>query len=130
MSLFFYFHLSPVSRKLAMKYHPDKNPSAGEKFKEISMAYEVLSNPEKRKVYDQGGEQAIKVGGSGGGGAGFHSPMDIFDMFFGGDPFGRGRGRQGPRRTKNLVHQLSVSLEVSSISILLFIILISSPSFR
>ncbi len=39
--------------------------------------------------------------------------MDIFDMFFGGDPFGRGRARQGPRRTKNLVHQLSVSLEVS-----------------
>lgn len=103
--------LKKAYRKLAMKYHPDKNPSAGEKFKEISMAYEVLSNPEKRKVYDQGGEQAIKEGGSGGGGAGFHSPMDIFDMFFGGDPFGRGRGRQGPRRTKNLVHQLSVSLE-------------------
>jgi DnaJ family protein A protein 1 len=96
-----------------MKYHPDKNPNAGEKFKEISMAYEILSNPEKRKIYDQGGEQAIKEGGSGGGG-GFHSPMDIFDMFFGGgDPFGRGgRARQGPRRTKNLVHQLSVTLEV------------------
>jgi DnaJ homolog subfamily A member 1 len=44
-----------------MKYHPDKNPNAGEKFKEISMAYEILSNPEKRKIYDQGGEQAIKV---------------------------------------------------------------------
>ena len=71
---------------------------------------QVLSNPDKRKIYDQGGEQAIKEGGSGGGG-GFHSPMDIFDMFFnGGDPFGRGRQR-GPRRTKNLVHQLSVSLE-------------------
>jgi DnaJ-class molecular chaperone len=41
-----------------MKYHPDKNPNAGEKFKEISMAYEVLANPEKRKIYDQGGEQA------------------------------------------------------------------------
>merc|ERR1719340_48690 len=77
------------------------------------MAYEVLSNPEKRKLYDQAGEQGIKEGGSGGGGGGMN-PMDIFDMFFGGggggDPLGRGRQR-GPRRTKNLVHQLSVSLE-------------------
>ena len=100
--------LKKAYRKMALKYHPDKNPNAGEKFKEISMAYEVLSNSEKRRLYDVHGEQGIKEGGGGGGG-GFHSPMDLFDMFFGGG--GGSRGPRGPRRTKNLMHQLSVSLE-------------------
>lgn len=53
-------------------------------FKHISQAYEVLADPKKRETYDRGGEEAIKGGGSGGGGFDFHSPMDIFDMFFGG----------------------------------------------
>ena len=87
--------LKKAYRKLALKYHPDKNPAEGERFKAISQAYEVLSDEKKRQIYDDGGEQAIKEGGSGGGGGGFHSPMDIFDMFFGG---GGGHRKERERR--------------------------------
>ncbi|ELW50904.1 DnaJ like protein subfamily A member 1 [Tupaia chinensis] len=94
--------LEKAYRKLTLKYHLDKKPDEGKKFKQISQSYEVLSDAKKRELYDKGGVQATKEGGAGGG---FGSPVDIFDMFYGG-------GRmQRERRGKNVVHQLSVTLE-------------------
>lgn len=98
-------------RKLALKYHPDKNQEAdaADKFKEISAAFEVLSDEKKRGIYDEHGLEGLKEGGGPGGE--FHSPFDIFDMFFGG---GGGRRRRGPgekARGRDTVHQLKVTLE-------------------
>src|SRR4051794_32467346 len=74
-------------RKLAVKYHPDKNPgdhSAEEKFKELGEAYDVLIDPEKRSAYDRFGHAAFAQGGVGARGAGgFHDPFDIFKEVFG-----------------------------------------------
>ena len=113
-------------RKLAMKYHPDRNPDnkeAEEKFKEIGEAYEVLSNEDKRAAYDRMGHEAFKNGGMGsaggaGGFGGFTDPMDIFSQMFGGGfggfgGFGGGARRKAdPRRPgSDLRYDLDITLE-------------------
>lgn len=104
--------LKKAYRKAAIKNHPDKGGDP-EKFKELAQAYEVLSDPEKRDVYDQYGEDALKEGMGGGGAS--HNPFDIFESFFGtsgGGSFGgSGRGSRRQRRGDDVVHQLKVSLE-------------------
>ncbi len=105
-------------RKLAMKYHPDRNPDskeAEEKFKEAKEAYEILSEPEKRAAYDQYGHAGVdpSAGGAGGfGGQGFGSFADAFGDIFG-DIFGGGggRGRGGVYRGADLRYNLEVTLE-------------------
>lgn len=92
-------------RKMALQFHPDKvtgseaeKKAAAKKFAEINNAYEALSDPEKKKIYDQYGEEGLKQnqgGGGGGGGGG----QNIFDMFFGGGGFGGFGGGQQEEQT-------------------------------
>lgn len=107
-------------RKLAMKYHPDRNPDnkeAEEKFKEAAEAYEMLSNEQKRSQYDQFGHAGME--GMGGFGAGGMNMDDIFSQFgdiFGsmfGEGFGRQQRRTGPepRRGHDLHKDLSITLK-------------------
>src|ERR1700689_2919483 len=80
-------HIKKSYRRLAIKYHPDKNPgdkAAEEKFKELSEAYEALSDPQKRAAYDQYGHAAFDSRARGGRSGGFHDAADIFREVFGG----------------------------------------------
>ncbi|XP_063295141.1 dnaJ homolog subfamily A member 4-like [Pelobates fuscus] len=94
-------------RRLALKYHPDKNPSAGDKFKQISKAHEVLSDKIKRELYDHGGESAVKGGNVNDGCSADTAMGSLFNLFFGGKT--RACGRAG--RGKSVTHKLSVTLE-------------------
>jgi molecular chaperone DnaJ len=111
-------------RRLAVKFHPDKNPgdkTAEEKFKEISEAYEVLSDAQQRAAYDQYGHAAFdrRAGGGGfsRGPAGFHDPFDIFREVFGAgnifdELFGGGRADPTqPQRGEDLRYDLEISFE-------------------
>lgn len=105
-------------RKLAHQYHPDKNPDNPEaeaRFKEASEAYAILSDPEKRASYDRFGHEGL--GGMGGPGFEgfdpFSSFSDLFNEFFGGDPFARGRRR--PQRGADLRYDLEVDFSMAAL---------------
>jgi molecular chaperone DnaJ len=112
-------------RKLAVKYHPDKNPgdkTAEEQFKELGEAYEILSDSQKRALYDQHGHAAFDRRSGGfarGGGGGFHDPFDIFREVFGGgggnifdDLFGGGRADPTqPQRGEDLRYDMEITFE-------------------
>jgi molecular chaperone DnaJ len=105
-------------RRVAMKYHPDRNPDdpdAEEKFKEATEAYDVLMDSEKRQAYDQFGHAGVDSSmGGGAGGFGGSNFSDIFGDVFGdifGGGGGRGRGPGGPQRGSDLRYTLDISLE-------------------
>lgn len=105
-------------RRVAMKFHPDRNPddkNAEEKFKEASEAYEILSDSQKRAAYDQYGHDAVSgnagAGGFGGGAGNFSDIFgDVFGDIFGGGGGGGGRGR-GPARGSDLRYNLDINLD-------------------
>ncbi|KAG9246581.1 hypothetical protein BJ878DRAFT_416652 [Calycina marina] len=106
----------------ALKHHPDKNahnPGAADKFKDLSHAYEILSDPQKRQIYDQYGEEGLE---SGAGGGGAMNPEDLFSQFFGGGSAfgggglggmfgGGGMQQRGPPKARTIHHVHKVSLE-------------------
>jgi molecular chaperone DnaJ len=108
--------LKSAYRKLAVKYHPDKNPGdheAEERFKEAAEAYAVLSDKQKRAAYDRYGHAGAGGQGFGFEGGGFSNIEDIFDLFGFADMFGGGRSgrRTGAQRGADLRYDLEISLE-------------------
>jgi molecular chaperone DnaJ len=117
-------------RKLAVKYHPDKNPNdphAEEKFKELGEAYDVLIDADKRAAYDRFGHAAFSQG-MGGRGGGFHDPFDIFREVFGGGGGGGGifetffgggatTDREGRQRGSDLRYDMQITLEEAAFGV-------------
>jgi molecular chaperone DnaJ len=111
--------LKKAYRKMAMKYHPDRNPDnkvSEEKFKEAKEAYEMLSDPQKRQAYDRHGHAGVDPnafgGGAGGGAAGFSDVFgDIFGDIFGGQRGGGGGGRSNVYRGADLRYAMEITLE-------------------
>jgi molecular chaperone DnaJ len=117
-------------RKLAVKYHPDKNPDdphAEEKFKELGEAYDVLIDADKRAAYDRFGHAAFSQG-MGGRGGGFHDPFDIFREVFGGGGGGGGifetffgggatTDREGRQRGSDLRYDMQITLEEAAFGV-------------
>ncbi len=117
--------LKRAYRKLARELHPDVNsdPSAQDRFKEVTTAYEVLSDAEKRRIVDLGGDPLSQGGGSGAGGGspfgGFGGFGDVFEAFFGGSgPAGGGRGRRGRVRPgADALLQISLTLDETAFGV-------------
>jgi len=116
-------------RRLAVKFHPDKNPGdphAEEQFKELGEAYDVLMDDQKRAAYDRFGHAAFAQGSAGAGGGGFHDPFDlfrevfggggggIFEQFFGAGGGGGGGSREARHRGSDLRYDLQIRLEEAS----------------
>ncbi len=122
-------------RKLAVKFHPDKNPDnadAEEQFKELGEAYDVLMDANKRAAYDRYGHAAFAQGTAGAGGGGFHDPFDIFREVFSGAAGGGGGGgifesffggggtqvdREGRQRGSDLRYDMQITLEEAAFGI-------------
>jgi DnaJ family protein A protein 2 len=94
-------------RKLSMKYHPDRPNGDEEKFKQINFANEILTDPERKEIYDEAGEEGLEQMAQGGDGPGI--PDDLIDLLMPG--MRRGRQRRGPKKSDNISTKLEVSLE-------------------
>ena len=106
--------LKSAFRKMAMKYHPDRNPDNSEaeaKFKEVGEAYEALKDPQKRAAYDRFGHAAFENGGGGQGPFGGGGMGDIFEDIFGEMMGGRGRSSGGRQRGADLRYNMEITLE-------------------